>query len=71
MGALAVLGLENGVELELHAGLIVKELLKLSACLELLVRQTEQFQGLIVRHEATFDAQALVCDLFPNHVEPV
>ena len=41
MGALAVLGLENGVELELHTGLVVKELLELSASLELLLSQTK------------------------------
>ena len=49
----------------------LEELLQLLACLELLVRQTEEFARLVVCHEAPFDSEALVRHGFANHVEPV
>ena len=33
--------------------------------------QTEEFERLVVRHEASFDSETLVCHGFANHVEPV
>ena len=71
VSTLAILRLENWIQLKLHTSLIIEELLQLLASLELLVRQTEEFERLIIRHESPLDSEALVRHGFADHVEPV
>jgi len=69
--ALSVLRLKNGVKPRLHACCVAAKPLQLHTARQLLVRQSQHFHSLGVRHESTLDAQTLVSNLLAHHVKAV